>query len=154
MSSPNTNNLISSSMVDLHLKLTEISLLIRKKLRNYFDNEKISLNQYRILRFLKEVSNLSLSSLEEKVIMKKGNLSRNVDSMVRQGLIDRQRDKSSDRRKVALSLTQKGKIVLEELVQKQNNLIKSIYKPIPEEEIKLYLKFLSDLQDYMQVNDE
>jgi len=144
--------MISSSMIDLHMKLTEISLFIRQKLRDFllFDNKNFSLNQYRVLRVLKENPNLSLSSLDEKIIMKKGNLSRIVEKMVQQNFIHRQRDTASDRRKISLSLTKKGDQMLDELNRKQEELIKVLYQSIPEKEIKDIDKTLTLLEGYLQ----
>ena len=139
-------------MIDLHVKLTEISLFMRQKLRDFllFDNKNFSLNQYRVLRVLKENPNLSLSSLDEKIIMKKGNLSRIVEKMVQQNFIHRQRDTASDRRKISLSLTKKGDQMLDELNRKQEELIKVLYQSIPEEEIKDIYESLTLLEGYMQ----
>ena len=87
--------------------------------------------------------------------MKKGNLSRMVDSMVRQDLINRQRDSGPDRRKIALSLTAKGEKILAELDQKQADLIKMLYHAIPETEVGEFNKMLANLERYLEgMNEE
>ncbi len=150
MTSSSSAPTISPVMIDLHQKLTDISLIMRRKLRDHFDDKKISFNQYRILRVLKENPDFSISSLDEQITMKKGNLSRLVDGMVRQNMINRERDTSSDRRKISLSLTQKGGKILEELEKKQEELIKMLYQSVPEGEVEIIHHNIARLLYYIQ----
>ncbi len=150
MVAPISLSKIPQSLFDLHQILTEISLFIRRKLLDSLDSKNLSLNKYRVLQILRQTPNLSLSSLEEIITIKKGNLSRIVDALVRQNLLNRQRDKSSDRRKIALSITQKGIQILGKEDQKQKELIRTLYQAIPRERIKEYALILSDLQRYLQ----
>nr|MDO8116076.1 MarR family transcriptional regulator [Candidatus Sigynarchaeota archaeon] len=141
---------ISPTLIDLHQNLTDICLIMRRKLRDHFDHKKTSFNQYRILRVLKKNPDYSLSSLDEQLAMKKGNLSRLVDGMVRQGLITRERDTSSDRRKIALSLTLGGEKILDELDQIQGELIKTLYRSVPEVEIEQFHDIIARLLHYFR----
>lgn len=141
---------LSPTLIDLHQKLADLSLFMRRKLRDHFGHKNISFNQYRILRVLKENPDFSLSSLDEQITMKKGNLSRLVDGMVRQNMINRERDTSSDRRKISLSLTQKGGKILEELEKKQEELIKMLYQSVPEGEVEIIHHNIARLLYYIQ----
>jgi DNA-binding MarR family transcriptional regulator len=74
----------------------------------------LSLPQFRTLIFLNRAKNSSLSALAEHIGLSPSAMSRLVNGLVRDQLVDRQRV-STNRRQIALILTEEGKVTLEKV---------------------------------------
>lgn len=74
---------------------------------------KTSAVRYQILKSLARKDKQSLTDISYSLLAKKNALSQLLDRMVNDGLIDRVEDKN-DRRKIILSLTEKGREVIQD----------------------------------------
>ncbi len=74
----------------------------------------LSTSQFRTLRFLKHHPGTSLSQLSESVELSMPSMSKAIDSLVLQGLVNRE-SAQDDRRRVLLSLTEAGEQMLHKL---------------------------------------
>jgi DNA-binding MarR family transcriptional regulator len=81
--------------------------------------------------------------------MEKGSLTPVIDSLIEMGLVDRMRNRE-DRRKVNLSLTEKGnRLVIEHLNQAHDHLLKKL-ESLPEANVSRFKRAITDLYEIAQ----
>ena len=115
----------------------------------FFDMENITPQQFNILRILRGSFPQPISTLQirERMLDKMSDTSRIVDRLVLKGLADK-KTSISDKRLVDISITERGKEVLERLDQKHDKM-DAILENLSEEDAKL----LNDLLDKIRDND-
>ncbi len=96
----------------------------------------ISIQQFNVLRILRgqHAKPANLSTLNERMVTKMSNTTRLVDKLLLKGYVDRITCKSN-RRKVEISITEKGASVLKEMDVAVKRAEKSIVKNITVEEL-------------------
>ncbi len=96
----------------------------------------ISIQQFNVLRILRgqHAKPANLSTLNERMVTKMSNTTRLVDKLLLKGYVDRITCKSN-RRKVEISITEKGANVLKEMDVAVKRAEKSIVKNITVEEL-------------------
>lgn len=77
-------------------------------------DDALSVQQFHALRFLRLNTGASLSQVSEANGMTLPTASKMIDALVERGLVSRETD-TSDRRKITLSLTPKGRRILEDI---------------------------------------
>jgi DNA-binding MarR family transcriptional regulator len=92
---------------DLYFNLDRASLLMRRQVLEVLNEYEVSPEQWEILQYLDEQNGISQSKLTRVTLKDKGNVSRIVARMVRDGWVER-RSSSVDSRTVLLFLTPKG----------------------------------------------
>ena len=76
-------------------------------------NKDISRHHYAIMRMLDELGTVHVSAVGRSLMVSKPQMTHSVDRLIRLGMVERRPD-TVDRRMVHLSLTSKGRAVLEE----------------------------------------
>jgi DNA-binding MarR family transcriptional regulator len=120
--------------------------------QKHIENNKteISTHQSVILQLINE-SNLqktecNLLTLAKKIDCTMSALTQTIDRMIEHDLVIRQ-NSSTDRRKISLSLTDKGKTKLQEYTAFRQSLVKEVFGSLTEAEIKfmseIYSKVIS-----------
>ncbi|MBF0443489.1 MAG: MarR family transcriptional regulator [Oligoflexales bacterium] len=100
---------------DLYFNLDRASLLMRRQLLNVLGEFNVSPEQWEILLFLESDIGISQSQLTAYTLKDKGNVSRIISRMVRDGWVER-RSSDKDNRCVLLFLTQKGAKMRDDLI--------------------------------------
>jgi len=121
--------------------LTKKSALLKK-----YD---LSFQQYTILRTLiiTEGKPASIKSLTEEMLDKMSNTSRLVTKLEKKGFVDR-KISATDRRQVAVVITETGENIFKEAVEELNKVIFSAYQSLDDAELTTLLKSLQKLKDY------
>lgn len=115
----------------LSVTSNKVSAIIAKAYETRFG---LSIPQWRLLAVLNEESPLSQLELVNRTFMDKVMVSRTVSSLIARGLIER-RTHSSDKRLQALSLTQDGQAVVDEIIPIAKELEAKILAHFSKEEI-------------------
>src|SRR5580700_9117546 len=111
---------------------------LNEKMKFFFDNYEITSQQFNILRILRGAREpLSTTQIRHRMLDKMSDTSRLVDRLVKKGIVKKNICKT-DRRLVDVHITEKGKKILAELDQK-------------DDEMDAILKNLS-LSDAAQIN--
>ena len=123
---------------------------IRDKMKNFFDTEDITSQQFNILRILRGSFPQPLSTLQirERMLEKMSDTSRIVDRLIAKGLVKKVTCKN-DRRLVYVIITDKGKKLLERLDLRQEEM-DQIFGNISEQDANI----LSDLLDKIRDGNE
>jgi DNA-binding MarR family transcriptional regulator len=95
------------------LRTTDV---VRRRLARVVERERITLQQYNVLRILRGAGGQPMSALDvaERLIEEAPGVSRLLDRLVVKGLIKRERS-AEDRRRLECSITRKGLELLERL---------------------------------------
>ena len=118
---------------DLYFNLDRASLLMRRQVLEVLGEYEVSPEQWEILQYLEEQSGINQSRLTLVTLKDKGNVSRIIARMVRDGWVER-RTGQSDNRSVALFLTNKGVKIRERLPALLRKRTESLLMPFATEE--------------------
>jgi DNA-binding MarR family transcriptional regulator len=110
----------------------------------------INLTQERILMNVKNSINLSMVSISRSIGLEKGPFSKSVDKLEELDLLKRVRS-SSDKRLVHLSLTEKGKLLADEVENSMESHFSEKIKMLTEEELKLFFDSLNTLRETAKI---
>lgn len=110
----------------------------------------INLTQERILMNVKNSINLSMVSISRSIGLEKGPFSKSVDKLEELDLLRRVRS-SSDKRLVHLSLTEKGKLLADEVENNMESHFSEKIKMLTEEELKLFFDSLNTLRETAKI---
>jgi DNA-binding MarR family transcriptional regulator len=118
---------------------------IRERLQEIFDKENLTPQQFNILRILRgSQSPISTLQIRERMLDKMSDTSRIVDRLVIKGLAKKVINKS-DKRLVDVSISEKGKKVLQNMDQFESD-IESITKNLSLNEAKTLNKLLDKIR--------
>jgi DNA-binding MarR family transcriptional regulator len=101
--------------------------------------EGVTLAQCHTLLELQLHKSISLNELSEKLYLDKSTVSRTVDSLVKKGTVNRDVPEEN-RRKVTLSLTEKGTGICQQINQDSDAFFWDIIRAIPEEDLEVFLR--------------
>ena len=87
----------------------------------------------------------SISQLADCLLLSRPNISRTVDKLVQEGLIERYPD-LSDRRVVKIALTAKGKLLYKKMHQRIHDDMKFFFSQLTEDELSTVIKSLSIME--------
>lgn len=123
---------------------------LRDKMKRFFEEEDITAQQYNILRILRGSFPQPLSTLQirERMLEKMSDTSRIVDRLITKGMVKKIVCKK-DRRLVDVIITDKGKKLLENLDEHQQEM-DSILGNLSEEEANTLSNLLDRLRDGSQ----
>ncbi len=118
---------------------------ITEKTKVFFDEENITQQQFNILRILRGAGKpLSTLQIRQRMLDKMSDTSRIVDRLVTKMLV-KKNSCPSDKRLVDISITTKGKKLLEKLDSKQEDM-QSICAMLNDDEAKVMNKYLDKLR--------
>jgi DNA-binding MarR family transcriptional regulator len=117
----------------------------RERLQQIFDKENLTPQQFNILRILRgSAVPLSTLQIRERMLDKMSDTSRIVDRLVKKGLVKKITNKS-DKRLVDVTISEKGKKVLQKMDQFEND-IAAIMKNLSLNEAKTLNKLLDKIR--------
>ena len=87
---------------------------------------------------------LSIKELAQKMNLDKSTVSRQVEKLVQEGIVERTAA-AEDRRRVNISLTPKGKDIYTTMNQSMNDAFKTVFQSIPEEELAVFIVVFSKI---------
>lgn len=128
------------SKVRLGALLSGIHFMVGRMINKAFSDEgegTLSVSRYRIMRALWEEEGITAQKVCDKTALAKSTLSIMTSHMEADGLITREAGEH-DRREVLLKLTDKGKRLSEEYLNKAENAIDVLYDGMSEEEISRF----------------
>lgn len=139
------------SRTDDNCCLEEVGQMVQKLVRGFqlFEKDQIKVHGftssqcYAMLEIFR-VGSLTMNELSEKMNLDSSTMTRVIDKLVRDELINRDKD-SSDRRIVVVSLTDKGNEAAKKLNASVNEYYKRIISSIPEGEVEDIFQCLSKL---------
>ena len=116
-----------------------------EKLKVIFDKEDLTMQQFNILRILRGNDKpLSTLQIRERMLDKMSDTSRIVDRLILKGLVKKVICKT-DRRLVDVTITQKGKKILQKIDQQEDEMSK-IVQALSEAEAKTLNKLLDKVR--------
>ncbi len=136
---------------ELHSSVLKIARNMFKKIRAHFHDAGVPFSQYRLLKKIDQHGKSCLSDLSSHSHMKKGNISRSINKLVKNNLVVRERD-PNDRRKVYLTLTKKGKKKLETIRDIEKSFVRDLYASIPSDRIGDYITMINEFSTYMEAD--
>lgn len=101
--------------LDSYIKLSRAADSVTQQINAHLHESGLTISQFGVLEALYHLGPLSVGQLGEKILKSSGNMTMVVDNLERQGLIERQRQ-SNDRRRIVVSLTEKGMNLVELLL--------------------------------------
>ena len=118
---------------------------MNEKMKKVFDNEDITAQQYNILRILRGAGKpISTLQIRERMLDKMSDTSRIVDRLVLKGLAQKSTCKD-DKRLVDVSISSKGKKLLEK-IDRYDNEMDAIFGNLTEAEAKIFNKLLDKIR--------
>ena len=122
-----------------------------ERIKNVLEEEDLTLQQFNILRILRGSHPEPLSTLQirERMLDKMSDTSRIVDRLVVKGLVVKKMSKT-DKRLVDITITEKGKRILQKLDQK-NVQMDNVLKGLNDKEMKSLNKLLDKLRSITPV---
>jgi DNA-binding MarR family transcriptional regulator len=116
--------------------------------------EGVTLAQCHALLELQLHKSISLNELSEKLYLDKSTVSRTVDSLVRNGAVNREVPRRN-RRMVTISLTEKGTAICQRINKESDTFFWEIMKAIPSEDLPVFLRSFETMAKKMiQLNQE
>jgi DNA-binding MarR family transcriptional regulator len=111
----------------------------------------ITSTQYHVLRRIKEGKRKTVSELSECMFISRPGISRAVDELANEGLIERERDRK-DRRVVYLTPTPAGHKLMEQIYAKNNLFMRKIFSSLDDQELKTINEAFESLQKALNHN--
>ncbi|MGH6829158.1 MAG: MarR family winged helix-turn-helix transcriptional regulator, partial [Rhizomicrobium sp.] len=118
--------------------------LLRPQMERLFDDRELTFSQWTVLMALREWGDITAAHVARRICHDAGSLTRLLDQLERRGLVARTRNKT-DRRAVALSLTARGKSVLETVLPRVVDFWNRLLGDFTESEIRQTISLLTRL---------
>jgi len=128
-----------------------LTRLIRREMRRQRPAE-ISLPQFRTLRILQRHAGLSLSQLAARLDLTLASASKLIDVLAKHDLVER-RSSPSDRRKLELYLTPRGRDTLDRAEMATQHVLVEMLQSLPEERQAVVLQAMQTLQAVLAERD-
>ncbi len=140
-----TNNLPPARKLSLSILVT--ANLIDEQVATALKPFDISIQQFNVLRILRGQKGkpANLSTIQERMVSKMSNTTRLVDKLITKGLTERVICEAN-RRKVEISITEKGLELLKEIDPKVDAVEKELIQDISEEEIEIVTDCLNKIR--------
>ena len=95
----------------------------------------------------------SASGLADCMHVSRPNISRLVDELVQDGIVERRRN-SDDRRNIKLTLTKKGEKIIQDLQIRHGEILADQFSILDDEELKTLASALISLKKIIEYNDQ
>lgn len=140
------------SIIKAEAKLRKISAFIKLKGRQILANYPITSPQFIALQWVIEEGDLTIGELSKKLGLAFSTTTDLVDRMEENKLVERVKD-SQDKRVVRIHVLDKGKSVIEQVVQQRQNYLGEILNGFTEEQTSELIELLSLLYEEMEKVD-
>lgn len=133
-------------------KLSEIlPLIMREFLRRQVQEiykGTVTLQQFLVMEFVKDHPDSKMCELATYMGVSMATMTGVVDRLVRQKYVERHFD-PSDRRTIKCALTQKGSILLKEILERRRDMIINIFGKLSQTDRQDYLRILTQVKDIL-----
>ena len=132
-------------------KLTDIYRLLKKVTKEQLTEYDLTLPRFKILWEVKKIQPVSLGEVRENIHMANSTLSILVDKLVEDNFINRYRS-SKDRRVVMVETTDRGKEVINSLIQTREDILKEALNQLEPDQKQQLLDLLEPVLNHLQKN--
>ncbi len=132
-------------------QLLESFYHILRRLKKEWNSQlqSISHSQYLILKSLNQLGSQKAAQLAELTQLTPGAITCASDKLVLEGYADRTRD-TEDRRVVYLEITEKGRVLVESLMENQNKVTIKFFQGLPDEDIQHLIRIYNKLSENLE----
>jgi DNA-binding MarR family transcriptional regulator len=139
---------------ELHLLLFSFMGIFHKKfllpLRQRYDFcPRLNKNQGKIIHVLYQFDSLTPTELSKMLDIEKGSLTTVIDQLVEMEMVTRSID-PTDRRRILLSLSSRGRERMERIMQKYLRNLMKIFRDVEQEEMKTFFVNLRNVVEFMK----
>ncbi len=124
---------MAESVSRIERLLRHVAFIIRRRGRDILSDFNITNPQFNALLTLRENQDITMGELCDKLLLACSTATDLVDRMEKNGFLERKRD-SQDRRVIRLSITDKGKVVISEVIAARRRYVASILEKLAAEE--------------------
>jgi len=135
-------------VVKIERLLRHVAVIIKKRGRDMLSDFEITNPQFNALLVLREHPGITMGEICEKLFLACSTATDLIDRMEKSGYLNRKRD-PQDRRVIRLSITEKGKQVIAEVIAARRRYVASILKQLTEEETEQLAESLERLHSIM-----
>lgn len=139
---------LSDSVTRIERSLRHVAFIIKKRGRDILVDFGITNPQFNALLALRDNPNITMGDLCDKLFLACSTATDLVDRMEKNGFLERKRD-SQDRRVIRLSISERGKEVISEVIAARRRYVSSILEKLSEEEISQLEQSLDKLHSLM-----
>ena len=141
----NTSQLLIETLELFRQVMFPLWHITRSQIHNMATGEYgITSSQFHTIRHISK-GDASVSALAECMHVSRPNISRAVDELVKNGLVNRKRD-PDDRRNVQLSLTDKGKKMINDLHERYGRILADQFSILTDEELRTLSSALESMK--------
>ncbi len=135
---------------DLSLKaliaLNRGSQAVRRKEMTTVVSSGLTVSQFAVLEILFHKGDMRISDIIKGILITGGNMTVVTENLIKNGLVEKIKD-PEDRRASLLSITEKGRKLMEDIFPAHAENIKNIFSVLTEEEKKSLIKIMLKLRD-------
>lgn len=106
---------------------------IMKAMRENLE-EGVSRYHLEVVKTLEDYGTMHVTEIGEMLLISKPQMTRLIDELIDLGMVERQPDET-DRRKININLTEKGKVMVERFRETIKGVIKTRLSPLPEKDL-------------------
>jgi DNA-binding MarR family transcriptional regulator len=144
-------DLVKTIAIDLFLIPAFSSRIIRSKFTKVaFADIEVSLTplHFEIMYLLMEESSLPVAEVGKRLILAKAHMTQLVDKLVEKEMVIRETD-PNDRRVIRISITEKGKEILDEVYERVSSAFKEALSSLSKNDIEELTTSLSKIRDIL-----
>nr|WP_164668447.1 MarR family transcriptional regulator [Virgibacillus doumboii] len=145
----NNDILTDTAIADLEKRLRKIAGMVKQNGRKILNNYPITSPQFVALQWLIEEGDLTIGELSNKNGLAFSTTTDLVDRMEKNKLVERVRD-GNDRRVVRIHVLEKGKTIIQEVIQKRQEYLGEVLSNFSTEQTDTLNNLLSFLYEQMQ----
>lgn len=129
--------------------IRRVSFVIKCRGRDILDDFDITPPQFNALLLLAEYGDMTIGELGNKMYLASSTATDLIDRMERNGLVERVRD-SSDRRVVRLHMLEKGKEMIQKVLESRKRYLEKILVRVSAQEQEDLVRALQSIYDLMK----
>ncbi|MFD2654512.1 MarR family winged helix-turn-helix transcriptional regulator [Gracilibacillus thailandensis] len=143
----------AEQIADIERELRFLSGIIKQKGREILNNYPITTPQFIALQFLLEQGDLTLGELSKKINLAFSTTTDLVDRMEKNDIVERVKD-TKDRRVVRIHLLEKGRKIIQEVIEKRQKYLGEVLSNVKEEDMEQLSRLLHLLHQEMRYQTE
>ncbi|MDL2310463.1 MarR family transcriptional regulator [Peptostreptococcaceae bacterium OttesenSCG-928-C18] len=128
----------------LFIDLTRANMTIQRELSSKVKNSGVTLTQFSVLEALYHKGDLCVGDIKDLILTTSGNITVVISNLEKDKYIKRIKD-NNDKRKFIISITEKGKKLVEELYPIQKETIMEIFSLISEKDKSIIAQNLNSI---------
>ncbi|KGX89039.1 MarR family winged helix-turn-helix transcriptional regulator [Pontibacillus litoralis] len=140
-------------IADIEKKLRYTSCIIKQKGREILDQYPITLPQFLALQWLLEFGDMTIGELSNHMHLAYSTTTDLVDRLERNEVVQRVKDEK-DRRVVQIRLLDKGKSIIQEVIDKRQAHLEHVFRTFSSEHVELFRHLLNEMYDEMKCIQE